>query len=88
MPVSMRIGVDFGGAKIEAAALTADGGFAACLRQPNPGTYDAAIATVAGLIARVEAEAGADRWQGRIVPARWDDSSGVRGAAWLWDAAG
>jgi fructokinase len=23
-------------------------------------------------------------WDGRIVPARWGDSSGVRGAAWLW----
>ena len=30
----------------------------------------------------------ADRWQGRVVPARWGDSSGVRGAAWLWDDAG
>lgn len=55
----MRIGVDFGGTKIEAAALTADGAFAARLREPNPGSYDAAIDTVARLIARVEAEAGA-----------------------------
>ncbi|HEY8615936.1 ROK family protein [Phenylobacterium sp.] len=29
-----------------------------------------------------------DRWAARIAPARWGDSSGVRGAAWLWDAAG
>lgn len=55
----MRIGVDFGGTKIEAAALTADGAFAARLREPNPGSYDAAIDTVARLIARVETEAGA-----------------------------
>jgi len=27
-----------------------------------------------------------DSWEGRIVPARWGDSSGVRGAARLWDA--
>ena len=25
-----------------------------------------------------------DHWDGRIVPARWGDSSGVRGAARLW----
>lgn len=55
----MRIGVDFGGTKIEAAALTPDGAFAARLREPNPGSYDAAIDIVARLIARVETEAGA-----------------------------
>jgi fructokinase len=27
-----------------------------------------------------------DHWDGRIVPAKWGDSSGVRGAARLWDA--
>lgn len=26
-------------------------------------------------------------WRGRIVKNRWGDSSGVRGAAWLWDEA-
>lgn len=29
-----------------------------------------------------------DYWEGQIRPARWGDSSGVRGAAWLWPAAG
>ena len=28
----------------------------------------------------------ADQWDGRVVKARWGDSSGVRGAARLWDA--
>lgn len=55
----MRIGVDFGGTKIEAAALTLDGAFATRLREPNPGSYDAAIEAVARLIDRVEDEAGA-----------------------------
>lgn len=54
----LRIGVDFGGTKIEAAALAADGSFASRLRAPNPGGYDAAIATVCELVAAVEAEAG------------------------------
>ncbi|MDG2522217.1 ROK family protein [Caulobacter segnis] len=54
----IQIGVDFGGTKIEAAALDADGRFLARLREPNPGDYDAAIRTVVELIVRVEAEAG------------------------------
>lgn len=54
----MQIGVDFGGTKIEAAALAPDGGVLARLREPNPGGYEAALETVARLIARVEAETG------------------------------
>lgn len=54
----IQIGVDFGGTKIEAAALDADGEFLARLREPNPGDYDAAIRVVVDLIKRVEAEAG------------------------------
>ena len=26
-----------------------------------------------------------EAWQAVLTPARWGDSSGVRGAAWLWD---
>lgn len=54
----IRIGVDFGGTKIEAAALDPDGRFLARMRVPNPGEYDLALVTVRDLIARVEAEAG------------------------------
>jgi fructokinase len=54
----MRIGVDFGGTKVEAAALAADGDFRARVRAPNPGNYDAAIRTVKELIAAVEAQTG------------------------------
>ena len=54
----IRIGVDFGGTKIEAAALDASGAVIARRRTPNPGGYDAAIAAVAELVAAVEAEAG------------------------------
>jgi len=28
-----------------------------------------------------------DSWSARIVPAKWGDSSGVRGAAHLWPAS-
>ncbi|MCI3131439.1 ROK family protein [Phenylobacterium aquaticum] len=54
----IRIGVDFGGTKIEAAALDADGRFLARLRAPNPRDYDAALRTVANLVADAEQEAG------------------------------
>ena len=64
----MRIGVDFGGTKIEAAAITDDGAFAARIREPNPGGYDSALTLVAELIARVEAEAGPARSVGVAIP--------------------
>lgn len=64
----MRIGVDFGGTKIEAAALDDAGAFAARIREPNPGDYDAAVALVADLIARVEAETGPARSIGLAIP--------------------
>jgi fructokinase len=54
----IQVGVDFGGTKIEAAALDAHGNFLARVRAPNPGTYDAAIRTVCELIDAVESQAG------------------------------
>lgn len=54
----IRIGVDFGGTKIEAAAIDSDGAFAARVRSPNPGDYRAALETVRDLVAKVEIEAG------------------------------
>ncbi len=55
----IRIGVDFGGTKIEAAALGADGAFQARVRAPNPGAYEAARAVVRDLVAEAEKQAGA-----------------------------
>ena len=54
----IRLGVDFGGTKIEAAAIDETGAIHARHRGPNPGSYEAAIETVAELVARVEREAG------------------------------
>lgn len=54
----IQVGVDFGGTKIEAAALDAEGRFIARLREPNPGRYDQALDTVRDLVARVERDAG------------------------------
>ena len=55
----MRLGVDFGGTKIEAAALDSQGEILARQRVPNPGNYDGAIKALVDLIERIETEAGA-----------------------------
>jgi fructokinase len=55
----IRIGVDFGGTKIEAAALDAEGRFQARVRSDNPGAYDSALVAVRDLVAEAEREAGA-----------------------------
>jgi fructokinase len=54
----IRLGVDFGGTKIEAAALDRNGEFLARVRKPNPGDYEAAIGVVRDLVAETEQKAG------------------------------
>ena len=73
----VRIGVDFGGTKIEAAALDDSGGFLARLRAPNPGHYDAAIRTVCELVAAVESAAGVRGTVGVGAPGSLSPRSGV-----------
>ena len=53
-----QIGIDFGGTKIEAAALDDAGDIQVRLRRPNPGTYATAVETVRELVLEVEKEAG------------------------------
>ena len=55
----IRIGVDFGGTKIEAAALDAEGRFQARVRAPSPRDYADSLEAVRGLVADAEREAGA-----------------------------
>ncbi|HYE46089.1 MAG TPA: ROK family protein [Caulobacter sp.] len=54
----LRLGVDFGGTKIEAAALDEAGRFVSRVRLPNPGAYGPALEVVRQVIEAVEAEAG------------------------------
>lgn len=54
----IQIGVDFGGTKIEAAALAPEGGVVVRRRTSTPATYDAALAAVRELVERIEAETG------------------------------
>ena len=55
----IRIGVDFGGTKIEAAALDAEGRFLARVRAPSPADYDLGLEAVHALVAEAERQAGA-----------------------------
>lgn len=55
----IRIGVDFGGTKIEAAALDADGRFLARVRAPSPKAYDEGLEAVRALVVEAERQAGA-----------------------------
>src|SRR3954447_22384190 len=55
----MRIGVDIGGTKIEAAALDPSDQVAARLRVPTPrGDYPATVEAVAGIVRAIERETG------------------------------
>ena len=73
----IRIGVDFGGTKIEAAAIDRGGGFMSRCRVATPDTYDAAVATVVGLVAEVEAEVGKAESVGIGIPGTLDPESGT-----------
>ena len=50
----IRFGIDFGGTKIEAAAIYPNGRFAARQRMPNPGDYEASLKTIASLVDELE----------------------------------
>jgi fructokinase len=82
---SIQIGVDFGGTKIEAAALDEAGEFVARVRAPNPGDYDASIRTVCELVAEVERQAAASGTIGVGMPGSISPRSGVmRNANTTW----
>jgi fructokinase len=55
----IRIGVDFGGTKIEAAALDATGRFLARVRGPTPPGYEDGLDAVRALVGEAERQAGA-----------------------------
>jgi fructokinase len=81
----IRIGVDFGGTKIEAAALDAEGRILARRRAPNPGAYDPALSVVANLVAAVEADAGEAARVGVGAPGSISPRTGrVRNANSIW----
>jgi fructokinase len=77
----IRIGVDFGGTKIEAAALDAQGRYLARVRRPNPGNYDAALVAVRELVEEAEAQTARVERVGVGIPGSVSPKSGkVRNA--------
>jgi len=58
MTHGLRLGIDLGGTKIEAAVLDASGRIVDRRRMANPGAYDAMLTTVAGLIQACEDACG------------------------------
>lgn len=72
-----QIGIDFGGTKIEAAALDSHGTFLSRIREPNPGAYDAAIRTVCDLVAATEKQVGATASIGIGTPGSISPRTGV-----------
>ncbi|CAN7435359.1 ROK family protein [Phenylobacterium sp. LjRoot225] len=73
----IQIGIDFGGTKIEAAALDASGAFLARQRSPTPDSYDAAIRAVRDLVAGVEQAVQAPGSVGVGCPGSISPSTGV-----------
>jgi fructokinase len=73
----IQIGVDFGGTKVEAAALDAAGTVLAKARAPNPGAYDKALTTVRDLVAGLEQQVGARGTLGVGAPGSISPTSGV-----------
>jgi len=63
----VRIGVDFGGTKIEVAALDRDGRFRARVREPTPRDYAASLAVIGDLVAQAEREAGVPEGSKRLI---------------------
>ena len=82
----MLVGVDWGGTKIEAIAIADDGQPIARLREATPRSdYDGCLATIATLVSRVEAKAGATGTVGVGIPGSVDPRTGIaKGASSPW----
>lgn len=73
----IQIGVDFGGTKVEAAALDASGKVLAKARVPNPGDYDLALSVVSDLVTGLEQKLGARATVGIGAPGSISPTTGV-----------
>ncbi len=82
----MRIGVDLGGTKIEAAAIADDGAILVRRRIPTPPDYSVMLSGLAGLVEQVEREAGgAGRPVGIGMPGSLSPATGlVRNSNSVW----
>jgi fructokinase len=85
----IRIGIDFGGTKIEAAAIDRDGRFLARVRAATPRDYAASLETVRDLVAEAERQAGiapgGQRFVGVATPGSISPKTGlIRNANSQW----
>jgi fructokinase len=82
----MRIGIDVGGTKIEAAALDERGALHGRRRVPTPkGDYAATLEAIAGLIGALERELGGPAPVGLGIPGTLSPATGlVKGANSTW----
>lgn len=82
----MRLGIDFGGAKIEAAMLDSLGAIVARRRAQTPGAYGEALTAVQALVEAVESESGRRAATiGMAMPGSLSPATGlVRNANSVW----
>jgi fructokinase len=73
----MRIGLDLGGTKIEAAALDDAGKLVARRRVPTPKDYDELLAAIAKLVGDVESDVGGGRTVGLCTPGARSPATGL-----------
>jgi fructokinase len=89
MADSIRIGVDFGGTKLEVIALAADGRELFRKRAPTPaGNYEGQIAAVVEMVAELERTVGATGTIGVGIPGAISPASGLiknANSTWLID---
>src|SRR5467141_3568759 len=84
--MSIRIGVDIGGTKIEALALDAAGREVFRRRVPTPrGDYDATISAVKGLVEQIDSSSGVKGSVGIGIPGALSRATGrVKNANSTW----
>jgi fructokinase len=88
MKLTSRIGIDFGGTKIEILILNGDGTAALRRRVPNPRTYDAAVQTVKELVEAAESETNTKNTIGVGIPGAISPFTGLvhnANSVWLND---
>jgi fructokinase len=81
----MRIGIDFGGTKIEGVILDDDSTARGTRRVANPGGYDGAVEAVGGIVDSLEAAAGDQASVGVGIPGSLSPATGlVRNSNTVW----
>src|ERR1700753_493645 len=82
--MTVRIGIDLGGTKIEGIALDEHGAIEARQRIPTPRDYDATVAAIASLVATIEERAGRAAGVGIGIPGTIQPNGLVKNANSTW----